>query len=253
MVEKLLYDKIQSVKKDFNEEFKQWAVTRLIFDTRKYPIYTDEENADTEFVRIGYSHLIERNFFTEQKGPTYYDYRGLGSYYGKGVAFGEIRYILNNYLEKIKNVIKIDKSELFGTLSQIINVQGNYRMVILIHPSNISEFTNNPNFIFEKKGALWGYYKDIPVYWTTELANNQLYIFRNDIGKIIVKSNANIEVSEIDKSDYGNIIRNNPHLTKNELINYVRVASGEEIKFLYQQSYENTLTQIHFIRIKIKV
>ena len=246
MVEKILPDRIQSVKSDFYEEFKQWAVTRLIFDIRKYPIYTDEENADAKYVRIGYSHIIERNFFTEQKGSTYYDYKGLGSYYGKGVAFGEIRYILTNYLEKIKNVTEVDTSKLFSTLSQIIDVQGNYRLVILIHPSNISEFISNPNFKLEKKGAIWGHYKDVPVYWTTEIENNQFYIFGNDIGKIIVKNPANIEVLEIDKSDYGKIISNNPKLTKDELINYVRVVSGEDIKFLYQRSYENTLTQIHY-------
>lgn len=246
MVEKLLYEIIKSVKEDFYKEFIQWAVTRLIFDTRKYPIYTDEENADTEYVRIGYSHLIEKNFFTEQKGPTYYDYKGLGSYYGKGVAFGEIRYILTNYLEKSKNVIEINKSEIFCTLSQIINIKSNYRKVILTHPSNISEFTDKPKFILENKGALWGHYKGIPLYWTTELAKNKFFIFSKDLGKIIVKSDANMEISEIDKSDYGKIIRNNPHLTKDELINYVRVVSGEVIKFLYQKSYENTLTQIHY-------
>ena len=124
MVENLLYHRIQSVKRDFYEEFKQWAVTRMIFDTRKYPIYIDKENADAEYVRIGYNHLIERNFFTEQKGSTYYDYEGLGVYYGKGVAFGEVRYILTNYLEKIKNIVEINKSEIFDTFSRIINNQG---------------------------------------------------------------------------------------------------------------------------------
>jgi len=241
MVEQLLKDRILAVKKEFDKEFRLWAVTRQIFEISHYSIYEERSIIDEDYVKIGYSHIIERYFFTKQKGTKYYDHIGLGSYYGKGLAFGEIKYIMNNLIKREREVIYIEEIEIYNKLNDLIK---NFKMadlVILTNPVNISKFVDMDNFILKNEGTLWGYYRDIPLYWTSELPKNEYYLFNKNIGILNILKDADIKITEINKSEYESIIRDIPKLTKEELKNQIRVNANEVIKFILTEKKDNII------------
>lgn len=51
------------------------------------------------------------------------------------------------------------------------------------------------------------------------------------MGKIIVNTDAHIDISEISPSEYDSIIENIPTMTKDELKHYIRIKANEVIKF----------------------
>lgn len=231
--------RIEEIKDEFKKEYYKWAVTREIIDVTHYSKVSPYVSVvDEEFIRIGYSHIIPRAFFIESIGNTYYDHKGIGSNYGKGLAFGEINYVLNNFIKKYSEETKIDKSVIINILNGIDKLYYGGDLVILTSPVNISTYMGIDNFKFQNIGSLWGYYNDMPLYWSPVISKNEYYIFNRNIGKIIIKIDINIDVSDIDESEYDSIIKNIPKFTKKDLKNHIRVKVNEVIKFKFKK--ENT-------------
>ena len=78
---------------EMNYEFEQWDVMRNLFETKYFPSFPIPM-IEIDFIRIGYNHILLRDFFTDSKGTTYYDNKGIGTNYGKGIASGETKYVL---------------------------------------------------------------------------------------------------------------------------------------------------------------
>ncbi len=247
MNELLSYIRITEIRDEFKKEFYKWAVTREIFDVTHYTmIFHDLSISDEEFVKIGYSQIIPRAFFIDSKGITYYDHIGIGSNYGKGLAFGEINYILTNFIKKYSEETKIDEPDIIKILNGIDKLTYSGDLIILTSPANISIYEDNINFKYHNIGSLWGYYNDIPIYWSPAISRNEYYIFNRSIGKIVIKTDINIDVSDIEKSEYDSIIEDIPQLTKEELKNKVRIKANEVIKFKLDEEEKPNVIRLKY-------
>lgn len=233
MRDKLLDKRVFEVSTEFNNVFRKWATAREIFDVVSVgDLQKDEEVQNDDFAKIGLNLIIKRNFFTEQKGITFYDHKGIGSSYGKGIALGEMRYIFKIMVD-CKDVIGFNKNDITNLIQFVNGNTDTEGLVILINPANFSTFLGNNEFTSHASAnkSLWGFIKDVPVYWTPTITKDKIYIFNKNMGKIIVKTDAHIDISEISPSEYDSIIENIPTMTKDELRNYVRVKANEVIQF----------------------
>lgn len=231
MRDRLSGKRISEVSTEFNNVFRRWATAREIFDVVYVDPQSDEDVQNDDLAKIGINQILNRNFFTEQKGDTFYDHTGIGLGYGKSIALGEMRYVFNIMVECI-DVIELNKKEMTNYLYKFINGNSDIdNLVILMSPVNMTTFWGDNRFTVVNRKSLWGFINDIPMYWTPVIPRDMFYIFKKNMGKIIVKTDAYIDISEISESDYDSIIENIPTMTKDKLKNYVRVKGNEVIKF----------------------
>jgi hypothetical protein len=239
----LLNERVRQIKEEFSNTFYKWAVMRDIFRSSSHLLHDEEDYKDDKFIKIGYNNIILRGFFIENKGDTYYDHIGLGLNYGKGLALGEARYIINNFIDSDDSFLEVTKKDIFEHLSEVIKKIDIVNNVILTHPINIPNFVGESNFILENVDFLWGHYCGVPLYWTTEMSQNKYYLINKNIGKIVIKNDINLDISEIDASEYENIIENNPNMIYKHLEDYVRVKANEVMLFDINQDYMKNIIE----------
>ena len=232
MRDRLSGKRISETSTEFNNTLRKWATTREIFDVVFVGDLQSEDAQNDGPIKIGLNRIIERNFFTEQKGATFYDHKGIGLNYGKGMALAEMRYVFNKMVD-CKDVIELNKEGITNYLYKFINGNSDTEgLVILMSPQNLTTFWGDNEFTHVKNDkSLWGYINHIPMYWSPIITKDKFYIFNKNMGKIIVKTDAHIDISEISPSEYDSIIENIPNMTKDKLKNYVRVKANEVIKF----------------------
>ena len=216
--------------------FETWAVTRKIFDVSNYNKLISKIN-ENEFIRIGLSHIIERDWFTVSKGSTYYDHKTMGGHYGKSVAFGETKYILSELNGYKQNIFYTETHEVLKTINEIIEKKPHSDLVILTNPGSITQLIGHDNYQMIMKAPVWGYYSDtiIPIYFTPEIQHGIIYIFNKNIGSILIKEDVNITVSEIKISEHEKIKADNPELKDKNLLEYVRVRPFQLIKYIHNE------------------
>lgn len=236
MVRELLAKKIDEVKIDFISSFETWAVTRKIFDVSHNNKFISKVN-ENEFVRIGLSHIIEREWFTKPTGTIYYDHKTMGGNYGKSIAFGETKYILSELNGHKQNMFYIETHEVIKTINEIIDKKPHNDLVILTNPVSITQLIGHDNYKIIMKAPLWGYYSDtmIPIYFTPEIQHGVIYIFNKNVGSILIKEDANITVSEIKISEHEKIKADISELKEKNLLEYVRVRPFELIKYIHNE------------------
>lgn len=232
MRDRLSDKRISEVSTEFNNKFKTWATARQIFDVVYVDnLQSDEDVQNDDFVKIGLNRIIKRDFFTEDKGDIFYDHIGIGMHYGKSIAVGEMTSVYNIMMD-CKDVIEFNKKGITNYLNKFINGNRDIDdLVILMSPANFTTFWGDNEFTVVNRKSLWGFINRIPMYWTPIIPRDTFYIFKKNIGKIIVKIDAHIDISEISASEYDSIIENIPTMTKDELENYIRVKANEVIKF----------------------
>lgn len=229
MRERLSDKRISEVSTKFNNTFRRWATAREIFEVIYVDDLQDVQNDD--FANIGINQILDRNFFTEPKGTTFYDHSGIGSGYGKNMALTEMKYIYNIMADR-EDVIGLNREAMTDYLCKFINGNSDTEgLAILMSPVNMTTFWGNNEFTHINRKSLWGTINNIPMYWTPEVPKDMFYIFKKNIGKIIVKTDAYIDISEISESDYDSIIEQIPTVTKDKLRNRIRVKAIEVIKF----------------------
>jgi len=223
---------IQEAGNSFNENFDKWAVFRKIFNVKK--IGGTRIRKTDDFVTIGFNHIVERDWFTNYTGTTYYDHTTLGMTRGKGVALGESRYILNqinDVVSKLEVSIHVQKEDIINSIFRRIQNNQKSSLAILANPTIISLLLNEEQFKLTGEVNIWGYYHDVPVMWSPEVEKCSVYIINRNAGLIIVKEDRFFKVSELDISEYDKILSDIDTLTLADLPLSVRVTAKETIKF----------------------
>lgn len=230
---------------EFKDEFHKWAFTRLFFNVKHYPQYKNQiKIQDDEYVRIGYNQILPRNFFIESRGDTYYDHKGIGSNYGKGLAFGETKYIINILDSNIFEEITRKKDEVTSVLSAKFYTYPDVDFGIISNPTIISDFINYDKFKLDYKGSIWGYYGGKPLFWTPEIPQNEVYLVSRKFGTIYIKEDPNMVVQEIHRSEYSKILEDIETLTIIDLPKMVRVKAYEVIHFKVQEELKKSVIKI---------
>lgn len=245
MRNELRSEKITESIQEFETEFHKWDVMRNVFKTIHLPNFKIS-NLDEDFVKIGYSHIIPRNFFTDPTGKVYYDNKGIGSHYGKGLAFGEIKYILNvleNKIDEEDEKIR-EKSDVTSCISAMFNTYPDVDFGVLANPTIISDFINLENFKLTYEGTIWGYYANRPLYWTPEVPKNIVYIIDRNLGKLFIKEDIKMEVQEIHLSEYEKVLNDVKSLSITDLPNMIRVKANELIYFKERDKHRNGVIRI---------
>ncbi len=224
---------IEEARNSFNENFNKWAVFRKIFNVKK--IGETRIKKTDDFVTIGFNHIVERDWFSNYTGTTYYDHTTLGMTRGKGVALGESRYILNqinDVVSKLEVSIQVQKDDISHSIyRRIQNNNQKNSLAILANPTIISSLLNEEQFKLTGEVNIWGYYHDVPVMWSPEVEKKSVYIINRNAGLIIVKEDRFFKVSELDISEYDKILSDIDTLTLADLLISVRVTAKETIKF----------------------
>lgn len=223
---------IQEARNSFNENFDKWAVFRNIFDVVK--IGATRIRKTDDFVTIGFNHIVERDWFTNYTGTTYYDHTTLGMTLGKDVALGESRYILNQINDVVSTwevSIHVQKDDIINSIYRRIQNNPKSSLAILANPTIISSLLNEEQFKLTGGVNIWGYYYDVPVMWSPEVEKSSVYIINRNAGLLIVKEDRFFKVSELDISDYYKILSDIDTLTRADLPLRVRVTAKETIKF----------------------
>jgi len=223
---------IQEARNSFNENFDKWAVFRNIFKVIRIE---DKKNNETEdFVTIGFNHIMKRDWFSNYTGSTYYDHVSLGMTRGKSVALGESRYILNlinNVVSKLEISLQVQREDIIKSICRKIQNEQKSRLAILANPTIISLFLNEEQFKLTSEVSIWGYYYDVPVMWSPEVEKGSVYIINRNAGQIVIKEDRMFKVSELDVSEYNQILSEIDSLTLADLPLSVRVTAKETIKF----------------------
>jgi len=238
-------EKITESIREFETEFDKWDVMRNVFKTVKYVNFKIQNIED--FVRVGYSQIIPRNFFIDFTGDTYYDNKGIGSNYGKGIASGETKYILNILENKIdkEDEKQCDKKNLTSYISTIFYTYPDVYFGILANPTIITEVINKNQFkITPKRTHIWGYINDRPLFWSPEIPRNVVYLIDRNIGTFIIKQDITMEIQEILSSEYEQVLKDIPSLKSKDLENMVRVKAYEIIYFKERDKYRNGVVRI---------
>lgn len=245
MKNRLREDKIRESITEFNIEFQKWDVMRHLFKTYTLPHF-DVLDLEKDFVRIGYSHIIPRNFFTDVQGEIYYDNKGIGSNYGKGIAFGETRYILNILENKIdeKDYKQREKTTVTSLISALFNTYPETRFAILANPIIVSNFMYRKGFRMLHSDSRWGLFNDRPLYWNPEIQTNIVYLVDRDLGKLYVKEDIKMEVQEILPSEYDGVLKDVNTLSITDLPNMVRIKASELIYFKARDSHRDGVIKI---------
>lgn len=232
MRDRLSDKRISEVSTEFNNKFNTWAAARQIFDVVNVDdLQSDEDIQNDDFVKITINRITKRDFFTEDKRAIFYDHIGIGTRCGKSIAVGEMTHV-HNIMMDCKDVIGLDKKDMTNYLNKFINGNSDIDdLAILMSPVNFTTFWGDNEFTVVNRKSIWGFINRIPMYWTTVIPRDRFYIFNKNIGKLIVKTDAHIDISEISKQEYDKIIENIPTITKDELENYVRVKANEVIQF----------------------
>ena len=157
--------KITESKTELYYEFEKWDVMRNLFETKYLPHFPIKI-VDEDFVRIGYNHILLRNFFTDAKGATYYDHKGIGSNYGKGIASGETKYILNILEDKIdeEDYKQCEKSGVTSLIASLFDTYPSVRFGILANPTIIMDFMNEDEFRMKYRDSMTDPYIGIQKY-----------------------------------------------------------------------------------------
>lgn len=245
MKNNLRADKIRESITEFNLEFQKWDVMRHLFKTYTLPHFEVSE-LEKDFVRIGYSHIIPRNFFTDIQGETYYDNEGIGSNYGKGIAFGETKYILNILENKIdkEDYRQSEKTTITSLISALFNTYPDTRFAILANPIIVSSFMDRKQFGMIPSDSMWGLFNDRPLYWNPEIQTNIVYLVDRDLGKLYVKEDVKMEVQEVLPSEYDGILKDVNTLSITDLPNMIRIKASELIYFKVRDSNRNGVIKI---------
>lgn len=248
MSNKLLRSKVCESITEFSSEFKKWGVMRSIFETINWDSLSIPK-LEKDFIKIGYSHIIPRNFFTKFTGTTYYDNKGIGSNYGKGLAFGETKYILNILEKKIdkKDYHRRTKSRVSDLMSALFNSYPDVRFAILANPGIISYLMNEKEFSRKYSDTRFGTFNDRPLFWNPEISKSVVYLVDRDLGTLYVKKDVTMEVQEIKSSEYETILKNVDDLSRLDLPNMVRVKSYELIFFKERDSLQNGVIKIDMV------
>lgn len=245
MISELKKEKIAETKVEFFTEFERWDVMRNIFETLCPPRFPRGVHKN-DFIRIGYNHIILRNFFTDVTDTTYYDNARLGSNYGKGIALGETKYVLNIIENKIDedDYKQCEKSRITSLIAALFNTYPSVRFGILANPTIISDFMNEEEFRMRHKDTMWGLFNDRPLYWNPEISKNLVYLVDRDLGILYVKQNITMEVQEIHSSEYDSILKDIDTLSIADLPNMVRIKAYELIYFKERDEYRNGVIKI---------
>ena len=226
MIYPLSTQKILESKCEFKTEFHKWNVMRNVFETISFPPFRIS-NIEEDFVRVGFSHIIPRNFFTDYQGDVYYDNKGIGSNYGKGIAFGETKYILKIMEKKIleEDNKQFEKSDITSLIATLFTKYPETRFAILANPTIISSFMDEEQFRMKYSDSMWGLFNDRPLYWNPEISRNVVYLVDRDIGTLYIKKDITLEVQEILRSEYEGILKDIDTLSITDLPNMVRVKA----------------------------
>ena len=237
--------KIAESTVEMNYEFEKWDVMRNLFETKYFPHFPIQI-VDRDFVRIGYNHIILRDFFTDVKGATYYDNKGIGANYGKGIASGETKYILNILENKIdeEDYKQCEKSDVTSLIAALFYTYPDVRFGILANPTIISDFMNEEEILRKYTDTMWGLFNDRPLYWNPEISKNWVYLVDRDLGRLYVKQNITMEVQEIHSSEYDSILKDIDTLSIADLPNMVRVKANELIYFKQRDELRNGVIKI---------
>ena len=245
MRNELSSDKIAESTRELNSEFQKWDVMRNLFETIYSPRFTIPI-LEKDFVRVGYSHIIHRNFFADVSGTTYYDNKRLGANYGKGIAFGETKYVLNVLENKIdkEDEKQCEKSDVTSKIAALFNSYPDVRFGILANPTIIRDFMNEEEFRMKYSDTLWGLFNDRPLYWNPEISKNIVYLVDRDLGTLYVKENITMEVHEIHPSEYDGVLKDIDTLSITDLPNMVRIKAYELIYFKERDEHRNGVIKI---------
>lgn len=240
-------DKINESIKEFKTAFHKWDIMRDLFETVKYSNYLISL-FEEDFVTIGHSSLIPRNFFSNFEGTTYYDYAGIGSNYGKSIAFGETKYILNIIENKIDEDDKkqCEKTRITSLIAVLFNTYPDVRFGILANPTIISEFMTEKEFELRYSDTIWGLFNERPLYWNPEISKNIVYLVDRDLGKLYVKEDISMEVQEIKPSEYEKVLKDVPSFTISDLEKVIRIKTSEQIYFMERDELRNGVIKITF-------
>ena len=227
MISELSKVRIAKTQKAFSVSFQKWTVFQEIFYVKKVP--NDPRFTLDDYMTIGFRHIMKKYWFMDETGSTYYDCESLGRTRGKGVALGEAKYILNVLDGNIDTVLHLNKNELLSSISSLIQEKTN--ILVIINPSLITSFLDSEDFKIIGQDYIWGYFNDVPIYWSPQVDKNSVYILEKEVGSIQIKDGPSLEITEVNPSEYEKILAANDELTLDELIEMIRVSAKEIIRF----------------------
>jgi hypothetical protein len=239
----LFMERIQGFKNEVIEAFEENALSRKIVKIRK--IYDLADNEKNDFVTVGYDQIIDKIWFVESNfNSTYYEWKGIGKRYGRGLAESETKYILNEILNKCdKNIISYDgdlkESDIIRAIEYLdikrmpfssIAITNVKDYITLMHYRNLRK-SHGELFLPSSFTSLTN---DIKVTFFRGLPDGvSLFINHENMGELVIKKDFkdDITIQEIKGELKNKVLTDIPNLTLDELEEKLRIHISETIKF----------------------
>lgn len=234
-------DRVKFVIEEMIGRFNETAIGRQI--VRPVVLGKDDiRSGETGFVSFGFNHIVDKIWFVDGSfDGTSYGYQGLGDDYGKGIAEAETKYIMERIFETCgsnKLVFEgvILPSDIFRAL-ELLRKSNVHANILLANVREHLQFWQYPNLIAKGRlrvpRQLSGYDYDIPIEFFRGLPDGTMLVANSyELGELLIKQSIidTARISNIDPSEYEEILRDIPGLALEQLPEKVRIFVAETIK-----------------------
>lgn len=239
----LSMERIQGFKNEVIKAFEENALSRKIVKVKI--LYDLIDNEKSDFIFVGYNKIYDKIWFVESNfNSTYYEWKGIGKGFGRGLAESETKYILDEILNKYdKNVISYNGDLKESDILRAIKYLDIKRMPISsIVITNVKDYITLMHYRNLRKGhgelflpsSFTSLTNDIKVTLFRGLPNGiSLFINNENMGELLIKKDFkdDIMIQEIKGELKNKVLTDIPSLTLDELEEKLRIHISETIKF----------------------
>lgn len=180
---------------EIKESVKKRSIGREIINTIFLQDNPEYKTENINFDKVGFNILMDRIWFVEMPGDTYYGYQGMGSRLGFSIALTETKGVVDEILNSINNqdnIIKVNKLPDYDIVSKAITKLYGKEYeptTILTHP--ISGYYS---WSKEIKKAFCDRIKVFPI---SQVPEGKIIVYdKNRIGELIIKKDITATFSE---------------------------------------------------------
>jgi hypothetical protein len=234
-------ERVRTVITEIIENFATSAIGRKIIEP--IPLEKgDKRREEQGFVSIGFNSIVDKIWFVESNfDGTFYEYKGIGREYGRGIAKSETSYIIKCILDqckerKVKFNGEIRPDDILHSL-RFLEQSGIEAKVLLTNVKDHIQLWQYRNFLTHGRlhvpMAFSGYNHDIEIHFFRGLPEGTLILTDPEkLGELLIKQSIadTTSISEIKNSERKKVLEDIPSMTPEMLYEKIRLIAHETVK-----------------------